>query len=356
MFNLPTNLLPPVEGSASLRPIEPVVQAQTERLWTNWFEFRPFFSWVRALRQIFGSWTTLSNVQSKSCLLENTQQSGLKKVATGLRLLVCLSVLSATILSVSTEPASATAMVSESVVQESNQKVNALFDEAFEATSHGDFVTAEALWSEILVQYPHNAAVWSNRGNARVSQHKLHAALEDYSQSIAIAPNQPDPYLNRGTALEGLHQWDAAIADYNRVLELDPQDSAAFNNRGNAKAGAGDWEAALADYQKAAELDPGFAMAQANYGLALYQLGHTEDSMRRFRNLVRKYPQFADMRAALVAALWNRGQRGEAESQWVSVIGLDSRYRDLDWVRTVRRWPPELTDALAQFLSLQNSG
>jgi tetratricopeptide (TPR) repeat protein len=244
----------------------------------------------------------------------------------------------------------------ESTPEALGQAVNKLFDQAFEATSHGDFKSAETLWTEILARYPNNAAVWSNRGNARVSQRKLPEAIADYNQSIALAPDQPDPYLNRGTALEGLQQWDAAIADYNQVLAIDPKDPAAFNNRGNAKAGAGDWDAALADYQTAAELNPGFAMAQANCALAQYQLGQTDASMRRFRNLVRKYPQFADMRAAFAAALWTQGQRGEAESQWVSVVGLDSRYRDLDWVRTIRRWPPHLVDALAQFLSLQNSG
>jgi tetratricopeptide (TPR) repeat protein len=231
----------------------------------------------------------------------------------------------------------------ESTPEALGQAVNKLFDQAFEATSHGDFKSAETLWTEILARYPNNAAVWSNRGNARVSQRKLPEAIADYNQSIALAPDQPDPYLNRGTALEGLQQWDAAIADYNQVLAIDPKDPAAFNNRGNAKAGA------------AAELNPGFAMAQANCALAQYQLGQTDASMRRFRNLVRKYPQFADMRAAFAAALWTQGQRGEAESQWVSVVGLDARYRDLDWVRTIRRWPPHLVDALAQFLSLQNN-
>jgi tetratricopeptide (TPR) repeat protein len=244
----------------------------------------------------------------------------------------------------------------ESTPQALDEAVNTLFDQAFEATGHGDFGAAEALWTKILAVYPKNAAVWSNRGNARVSQRKLQEAIADYNQSIALAPDQPDPYLNRGTALEGLQQWEAAIADYNQVLAIEPKDPAAYNNRGNAKAGAGDWEAALADYQTAAELNPGFAMAQANSALALYQLGQTDASLRRFRNLVRKYPQFADMRAAFAAALWKQGQRGEAESQWVSVVGLDSRYRDLDWVRTIRRWPPHLVDALAQFLSLQSNG
>jgi tetratricopeptide (TPR) repeat protein len=233
------------------------------------------------------------------------------------------------------------------------EAVNTLFDQAFEATSRSDFATAETYWTSILETYPNNAAVWSNRGNARVSQHKLQEAVADYNQSIALAPDQPDPYLNRGAALEGLQQWEAAIADYNQVLALTPKDAAAYNNRGNAKSGAGDWESALADFQQATQLNPGFAMARANCALALYQLGQPDEAIHQFRNLVRKYPQFADMRAALAAALWHQGQRGEAESQWVAVVGLDSRYRNLEWVETIRRWPPSMANALAQFLKLQ---
>jgi tetratricopeptide (TPR) repeat protein len=257
---------------------------------------------------------------------------------------------------IAASPDSALIPSPNSTVQTDLEAVNVLFDKAFEATSHSDFATAEIYWTSILETYPNNAAVWSNRGNARVSQHKLQDALADYNQSIALAPEQPDPYLNRGAALEGLQQWEAAIADYNRVLQLEPNDPAAYNNRGNAKSGAGDWQNALADFQYAIKLNPGFAMARANSALALYQLDQPEEAIRQFRTLVRKYPQFADMRAALAAALWTQGQRGEAESQWVAVVGLDSRYRNLEWVETIRRWPPAMASALAQFLALKVKG
>jgi hypothetical protein len=59
------------------------------------------------------------------------------------------------------------------------------------------------------------------------------------------------------------------------------------------------------------------------------------------------------MRAALTAALWIEGRKGEAESQWVSAVGLDNRYKDITWVRTVRRWPPTMVAALEKFLNLQ---
>ena len=225
--------------------------------------------------------------------------------------------------------------------------------EAFDATNRGDFATAEARWTALLDQLPQEPAIWSNRGNARVSQNNLEAAISDYEQAIQLAPTAPDPYLNRGAALEGLGRWQEAIADYNHVLDLDPKDPAAYNNRGNAKAGSGDWEAAVSDYRQAADMAPDFAFARANYALAIYQVGQTDEAIRTMKNLVRKYPQFADMRAGLTAALWVKGDRGEAESNWVAAVGLDRRYKDIDWVAHTRRWSPAMVSALEKFLKLQ---
>lgn len=228
-----------------------------------------------------------------------------------------------------------------------------LADLAFEATDAGDFATAESYWTRLIERFPENPAIWSNRGNARVSQNRLEAAIGDYNESVRLAPEATDPYLNRGTALEGLGRFEAAIADYNRVLELDPSDAMAYNNRGNAKAGLGEYAAAIADYHEAAQLSPNFAFARASEALMQYEVGNDKEALRQLRAIIRKYPMFADVRASLTAVLWQQGKLGEAESNWVSAIGIDSRYRDLNWVRDVRRWPPRATAALESFLNLQ---
>ncbi len=86
---------------------------------------------------------------------------------------------------------------------------------------------------------------------------------------------------------------------------------------------------------------------------SLYQNGQTDEAIRNMRNIVRKYPNFADMRAALTAAYWEQGKQGEAESNWVAAVGLDKRYKDLDWVVKVRRWPSKMVAALEKFQKLQ---
>ena len=223
---------------------------------------------------------------------------------------------------------------------------------AIKALEKGDFKGSEAYWTELITEFPQNPAVWSNRGNVRISQHKIEDAIADYNQSIAIAPQYPDAYLNRGIAYEGQQNWDLALADYDRVLEINPQDPVAYNNRGNAKAGQQKWQEALTDYEKAISIAPNFSLARANAALVTYQTGDRADAIRRLRNLVRKYPMFPDVRAAMTAVLWVDGKQGEAESNWVAAVGLDNRYQNLDWVANVRRWPPKMVEALQQFLTL----
>lgn len=232
-------------------------------------------------------------------------------------------------------------------------ELQTIFEEALTASQTGDFVKAEKLWSQLIEKYPENPALWSNRGNIRVSQNQLESAFSDYQKAIELAPEAPDPYLNRGIVYERLEKWEEAIADYNLVLEIDAEDAIAYNNRGNAEAGLGEWEKAIGDYQKAFEIAPDYAFARANYALALYQNRQTDEGITIMKNLAKKYTNFADMRAALSACLWEQGKQGEAESNWVAAVGLDSRYQDLDWVANIRRWPPVVVSALEKFLTLQ---
>ena len=250
-------------------------------------------------------------------------------------------------------PAIAQPQTPPTITEAELQAGDALAQKALDATEKGDFATAETYWTQLIEKFPTNPAVWSNRGNSRISQNKLEDEIADFNQSIELAPNAPDPYLNRGAALEGMGRFAEAIADYNRVLEINPKDAMAYNNRGNARGGLGQWEEAIADYQKATEIAPNFAFAKANYALALYQTGQTEEAIRTLKNIARKYSMFPDVRAALTAALWVEGNLGEAESNWVAAVGLDSRYKDLDWVKNIRRWPPNMVAALEKFLKLQ---
>jgi tetratricopeptide (TPR) repeat protein len=236
---------------------------------------------------------------------------------------------------------------------DSPSSLPALFQQALEASRAGRFGEALPLWNRVLEQAPKDAAAWSNRGNVQLALGDPLAAIADQDHSLLLEPDNADPHLNRGTAEEALGRWDAAAADYAWILERNPLDASALYNLGNVQGSRSDWQAARDSFVTAADARPGFAMARSSAALAAYQLGDLATAERELRSLIRRYPLFADARAGLTALLWQRGAAGEAESHWAAASGLDSRYRQSEWLREVRRWPPEPVAALARFLSLQ---
>ena len=119
------------------------------------------------------------------------------------------------------------------------------------------------------------------------------------------------------------------------------------------KSKISNWNKARDLFSKAAKYNPGFAMARSSMALADYQLGNVEESEKELKKLIRRYPTFADARAALTALNWSKGMAGQAESNWIAVEELDSRYSDEEWLIKVRRWPPQPAKDLMKFIALK---
>ena len=187
----------------------------------------------------------------------------------------------------------------------------------------------------------------------------------------------------RALAHEGLGDWRRALADYDDALRLaredgNPGDPFVLNSRGNVKASLGLYDAARRDYLDSAEgfrrargfgrpdargsarLD-GEAFARGNAALMLAQIGEEFPgggllalAVREMQSVSRKAPQSVDAHAMLAAAYWRRGEGERAESEWQtaceSISAGCGAYRDLEWVRRIRRWPPAMVAMLEGFL------
>ncbi len=232
--------------------------------------------------------------------------------------------------------------------------IHPLFEQALQASKAGEFAEALSMWNQFLEFSPENSAALSNRGNVRLALGDPDGAIEDQTLAMTLLPEESDPHLNRGIAEESLRLWKNAEADYEWILERNPGDSLALYNLGNVSGSKGNWSKAEDLFSKASLARPDFALARASKALVAYQLGEFEQSEGELRMLIRKYPMLADARAGLTALLWRQGSLGEAESNWAAVAGLDSRYRDKQWLLEIRRWPPQPIDDLMSFLSLQS--
>ncbi len=158
-------------------------------------------------------------------------------------------------------------------------------------------------------------------------------------------------HVSNNILAQGEEHWSQMIEDLTKSIKLNPEDVELYNRRGIAQCKLRKWDLALSDYQKALELDPNSQLALTNQSLVLFELGKNEEALKSLQEIVRKYPMLSDARAALTALLWYSGYQGEAESNWVSAVGLDKRYGDRDWIANTKNWPPKIVAALDQFIN-----
>ena len=99
-------------------------------------------------------------------------------------------------------------------------------------------------------------------------------AINHYTQSIQLDPNQITAYNNRGLAYSYLKDYNSAINDFHRAIEINPNYADAYNNRGVAYIRQGKINHARDDYNRAIELN--YVLAYFNRGEALLYLKEWE--------------------------------------------------------------------------------
>jgi tetratricopeptide (TPR) repeat protein len=248
------------------------------------------------------------------------------------------------------------------------------------AFARRDFPAAVAALDALVEGAPGDATWREMRATALVDGKAFERALPDFDAALRALPPAPSTararvLSGRALAREGLSDWAGAIADYEAALAEakesgeDVDDPFVLNALGNCRASLGEYARARGDYLRAANVFQRARGAQASQRerlqgavsafsnaalmLAVSDAAAAEAETRR---LLRRAPGNVDQHAALAALLWARGERGEAEEEWQYACERVStgcvRYKDDDWVRRIRRWPPPMADKLKGFLSL----
>ncbi|KAG7668392.1 hypothetical protein NADE_008481 [Nannochloris sp. 'desiccata'] len=264
---------------------------------------------------------------------------------------------------------------------------------AAEAYSKRDFTEAVEALNRLVALDPTSPRLLEMRAMAHVDGKKFSEAVKDFDDCLRLVDTSADNGKNvdtldrarilsgRALALEGLGDWVGALKDYDAALRIaqklgaDP-DPYILNSRGNCHASLGEWKAAREDYllsangfQSARREDrvagrlqqrlDGAVFAFSNAALMLAQLGDDDGATKEMQSIARRAPGSADMRAALAAQLYNAGQEGEAESEWnfaCSNITVGcTKYQDVEWLSTIRRWPPVMVERLQAFLKLRRN-
>lgn len=133
----------------------------------------------------------------------------------------------------------------------------------------------------ILLLYLPNLAMYAqstadekfNQGYSFYKSEKYEAAIEAYSEAIAINPKEEEYYYHRGVCRSLVDDNLTAIVDFTVALDLDPEFAEAYFERAYSYYLTGRDSLAITDYDKAISLYENYAQAYFNRGTVKYGVG-----------------------------------------------------------------------------------
>lgn len=100
-----------------------------------------------------------------------------------------------------------------------------------------------------------DAETYQRRGIIRsYSEQDYQGAIEDYSKSLNLDPDNAETYNYRGTAYFRLGNYQKALLDFDRAIGLKPDLAVAYYNRGYVRQELGDKKGAIEDFRQGATL------------------------------------------------------------------------------------------------------
>jgi tetratricopeptide (TPR) repeat protein len=135
-----------------------------------------------------------------------------------------------------------------------------------------------------------------DRGNVKQLIDDYDGAINDYSQAIAINPENEEAYNNRGDSRFFLKDYQGASNDYSQAISINPENEEAYNNRGDVKLLLKDYQSAIDDYTRTIDMDGrNYELAYRQRGLARYYMNDKQGAYNDWKalfcgiDLIRKY-------------------------------------------------------------------
>lgn len=174
------------------------------------------------------------------------------------------------------------------------------------------------------------------------------------------------------------NQSHTQLADLSGAACREAYDPYILNSMANCSASLGQWEDARLSYKLAAdtfqsrrasksnpavastlERQDGAVYATTNAALMTAQIGELAAAKKELEYVSRRAAGNVDAKAALAALYYEEGRTEEAEEMWDAAcnrisVGC-SKYKDVEWLSKVRRWPPSMVSKLQKFLNLRGS-
>ncbi|MBD2437997.1 tetratricopeptide repeat protein [Nostoc sp. FACHB-110] len=189
-----------------------------------------------------------------------------------------------------------TAMVAGCLLQSLNSFSHEqfIYQEGISEYERGNYQEAISNFTQTLAINPQNSLAYNHRGDAFYRLGEYKKAEADSSQAIALNPQDANAYYDRGFALFGLGKYQDAIADYTKAITLNSQNPYAYYGRGLARVKVQDYPAAMRDFNQAIALNSSYGLAYYHRGLVNIQLGKKKAALRDFEKAETLFPEQGD--------------------------------------------------------------
>jgi tetratricopeptide (TPR) repeat protein len=181
------------------------------------------------------------------------------------------------------------------------------------------------LFTNVLKKHSKVAVAYNNRGRYYRENKMFDKAIADYTQLLALKPEDHATFVGRGRLYFDMGNYDKAMTDFNKAIELNKGSAMAFSNRGAIYGMRKQYDLALTDLDRALELDPKLEDAILNRSLAYFETRQYDKSVadcKAYLELVPDDPDTYNMMAVAKAAM---GQFESAEADYNAAIRLNPK-------------------------------
>ena len=243
-------------------------------------------------------------------------------------------------------PASESTASTSTPVSESAEK---LVQQGLDHVEQGDHQGAINNFTEGIALNPNDAQAYNNRGEAYQNLRQYQQAIADLDQAISLNPDYAEAYNNRANAYLNLQQYPEAIADFNQVISLNPDYANAYNNRGVAYLNLQQYQEAIADFNKAIALNPDFAAAYNSRGNTYYYLQQYQEAIADFNKAIALNPNYAQAYYNRANAYLNLKQYQKVLADYNKAIELNPNYAEAYYNRgatysELKQYPEAIAD------------
>lgn len=234
--------------------------------------------------------------------------------------------------------------------QSLSSEVYRLFLEAVGHHQANRFPQAEALYDQILTQFPSHPDTLHLRGLLAYQQAQHALALDLIQRAINLDGSKPHYHFNQALVLEKEERWEEAIAAYRQALTVNPRYVEALANLGNVYRRRRRWTDAITTLQHALQLKPDSADLHNTLGVTHKEHGELEAALEHYREALKLSPQHAEALNNMGVVLQDQGKLANAAEAFQKALILKPGYANARYhLGLVCLWQGQEEEALAHF-------